>query len=163
MKRKFNVGDRVVPKKKSCGLSLDNSVEWNSGGRLQGFLYVTGYYKSDVEDEEILILAQRKNDYDNGDFYYQSDIKPYKRKEIIDIEEIECIWNRVKKPVKLNKDVYFDLEWINSTQLIKNLHNRDISIIRFADDVEEYSKSMNLEQIKKLYDWLGDIISLSEV
>ena len=163
MKRKFNVGDRVVPKKKSCGLSLDLSTEWNIGGKHQGFLYVTGYYKDKLEDEYIVLLSNTKNNYDNGDFYYESDIKPYKRKEIIDIEEVECIWNRVKKPVKLNKDVYFDLEWSNSTQLIKNLHDKEMPIIRFADDIEDYSKSMNIEQVKKLHDWLGDIISLSEI
>ncbi len=73
-KPQFKVGDKVVPSKKSAGVSLESDLNWiNNGGKTQGFMYITDIeFSSQYETEYFYSLYHRQggagNHYLEGDF-----------------------------------------------------------------------------------------------
>ena len=79
---KYNIGDRVVPVRKTIwGKKLSQSVLWNQAKKIkQKFLYVTGINVEDFSGMVIPYRAHSFKDSESGDYFKESDLKPYVEK-----------------------------------------------------------------------------------
>lgn len=81
---KYNIGDKVVPvgKTNSSGYrNLKNSYVWNMAKKIkQKFLYVTAVNLIIITGETVPYQLSHLKDSTTGDFFNESDLKPYVEK-----------------------------------------------------------------------------------
>lgn len=162
-------GTKVVPFKKSYG-ALDDCFYWEEAKSGQGYLYVTGTAK-DTNGTEYYVLNIRNPKEEEelgGNFYLREDFNLYTEKEESKAEEVveDITLDNLKNIDIKNEDCdNFTLEIITrlESRFKKGLKNKEsIALISISDVSYDYDPHFNLEQLKILHKWAGDIIKVSE-
>lgn len=82
MTQKYPIGTKVIPIKKSIGVSLIRESRWKKAKSInQPFLYVTGYYNDGEYDLPHYRLSERDRQGD-GNNWYEEDFIPFDKHAI---------------------------------------------------------------------------------
>lgn len=161
---KIEIGTKVVPQKKSYGCRLEDCQHWKRfKNKEQDFLYVVDIKHCDGLD--LYILNSKKHGW-SGNYYLRKDFTILKEEEIKEKEE-KLFYGDIDRNLEVDLDECetFSIELISYSKedLFEKIKNGEsIVTIDISPEDKEYDPHFDLENLKELHKWIGDILNYVE-
>ena len=157
MGKKLERGTKVVPHRKSCGCVLEACHHWKRA-KEQGFLYVLNIEK-DEYGKELYVLSSKLDNSFGGNYYLRKDFTLFEEEE----KEEKLTYNDIDRILEFTADECRDFNaemtsWSREDLIKKLKDNQSIVTIDISTDYTEYDPHFNLQGLKTLHEWIGNIL-----
>ena len=159
MSEKLERGTKVVPHKKSYGCVLEGCHHWKRA-KEQGFLYVLNTEKDEYGKELYVLSSKLDNNSFGGNYYLREDFTLFEEEEE---KEEKLTYNDIDRILEFTADECRDFNaemtsWSREDLIGKLKDNQSIVAIDISPDDTEYDPHFNLQGLKNLHEWIGNIL-----